>query len=64
MSGATMISLTCKHGHVSEHRLDAVLRRNDAWCGKCGADLPYAAPAKAPEAEAPTPIRRETAKAA
>ena len=36
-----VVQLTCKNGHVSDHLLDRVLRRNDAWCGRCGAGLPY-----------------------
>jgi hypothetical protein len=35
------IELTCKSGHLSQHLLHRVLRLNDAWCGQCGADLPY-----------------------
>lgn len=37
----TRIELVCKSGHKSEHLLDRVLRHNDAWCSKCGADIQY-----------------------
>lgn len=36
-----MIELLCGSGHRSTHLLVRVLRLNDAWCGKCGADLSY-----------------------
>ena len=36
-----IVQLTCKNGHISDHLLDRVLRYNDAWCGRCGAALPY-----------------------
>lgn len=35
------LQLICKSGHMSEHLLDRVLRHNDAWCPKCGADISY-----------------------
>lgn len=36
------LELICKSGHRSDHQRDRVLRRNDAWCPKCGADIKYA----------------------
>ncbi len=39
----TTLELTCKNGHHSEHLLDRVLRHDDAWCPKCGADIKYTA---------------------
>jgi hypothetical protein len=38
----TKLELTCRNGHKSEHLTDRVLRLNDAWCPKCGADISYA----------------------
>ena len=35
------LELICKSGHKSEHLLDRVLRHNDGWCPKCGADIHY-----------------------
>ena len=35
------LELICKHGHQSEHFKDRVLRHNDAWCPRCGADIKY-----------------------
>ncbi len=36
-----MIELVCRGGHRTRHLLARILRRNDGWCGKCGADLNY-----------------------
>jgi hypothetical protein len=33
------IEIVCPNGHRSVHNRDRVRRRNDAWCGSCGADL-------------------------
>jgi hypothetical protein len=33
------IEIVCPNGHHSIHNRDRVRRRNDAWCGTCGADL-------------------------
>ena len=35
------IELVCSSGHRTTHSLARVLRLNDAWCGKCGADIRY-----------------------
>ena len=35
------LELICKSGHKSEHLRDRVLRHQDAWCPKCGADIEY-----------------------
>jgi hypothetical protein len=35
------IELVCRSGHRSTHQLARILRLNDGWCGKCGADLHY-----------------------
>lgn len=35
------LELICKSGHKSEHPKERVLRRNDAWCPKCGADVKH-----------------------
>ena len=37
----TKLELLCKSGHKSEHLRDRVLRHQDAWCPKCGADIEY-----------------------
>jgi hypothetical protein len=41
MFGQSKLELTCGNGHKSEHLMDRVLRHNDAWCPKCGADISY-----------------------
>jgi hypothetical protein len=41
LSDQTKLELVCKSGHRSEHMRDRVLRLNDAWCPKCGADIKY-----------------------
>jgi hypothetical protein len=41
MSDQTKLELICKSGHKSEHLRDRVLRHQDAWCPKCGADIEY-----------------------
>lgn len=46
MSDPSKVQLTCKHGHTSEHVRERVLRRQDAWCPKCGADIEYIPDAK------------------
>lgn len=49
----TKLELICKSGHKSEHLKDRVLRHDDAWCPKCGADIrhtPDEAPKALPEA--------------
>ena len=38
------IELVCRSGHRSTHQLARILRLNDGWCGKCGADLNYDPP--------------------
>jgi hypothetical protein len=38
-SESLSIELICQSGHHSFHNRDRVRRRNDAWCGTCGADL-------------------------
>ena len=35
------IELVCPSGHRTIHSLKRVLRLNDGWCGKCGADIRY-----------------------
>ncbi|HZW46354.1 MAG TPA: hypothetical protein VFF61_02415 [Microvirga sp.] len=35
------LELVCKSGHKSQHPKERVLRRNDAWCPKCGADVKH-----------------------
>ena len=35
------IELVCTSGHRTSHSLARVLRLNDGWCGKCGADISY-----------------------
>jgi hypothetical protein len=35
------LELVCKSGHRSGHSRARVTRLNDAWCGKCGADISY-----------------------
>jgi hypothetical protein len=40
------IELSCPNGHRTMHSLARVLRLNDAWCGKCGADIRYDASAE------------------
>jgi hypothetical protein len=35
------IELVCASGHRTTHSLARVLRLNDGWCGKCGADIRY-----------------------
>lgn len=39
----TKLELVCKSGHKSEHLRNRVLRHQDAWCSKCGADMEYIA---------------------
>jgi hypothetical protein len=41
------LELTCPNGHKFEHLLDRVLRHDDAWCPKCGADIKYASDERA-----------------
>jgi hypothetical protein len=36
------LELTCRSGHISKHQRDRVIRRNDAWCPKCGAGIDHA----------------------
>jgi hypothetical protein len=38
---AETIELVCPNGHRTIHSLARVLRLNDAWCGRCGADIDY-----------------------
>jgi hypothetical protein len=35
------IELICGNGHVSVQSLERVLRLNDGWCGKCGANVKH-----------------------
>ena len=35
------VELVCTSGHRTTHLLARILRLNDGWCGKCGADLHY-----------------------
>jgi hypothetical protein len=35
------LELVCSSGHRTTHSLARVLRLNDGWCGKCGADISY-----------------------
>jgi hypothetical protein len=37
----SILELTCKNGHKSEHFRDRGLRLQDAWCSTCGADIAY-----------------------
>lgn len=51
MRHTSTMELVCKSGHRSDHLLDRVLRLNDAWCPKCGADLKYTPAEEAAPAE-------------
>lgn len=55
-SGDDKIELVCPNGHRTIHSLSRVLRLDDGWCGKCGADISYT-PDAAP-APADKPVRR------
>jgi hypothetical protein len=40
--GNENVELVCSSGHRTAHSLARVLRLNDGWCGRCGADISYA----------------------
>jgi hypothetical protein len=39
--GDDRIDLICSSGHRTAHSLSRIVRLNDGWCGKCGADISY-----------------------
>ncbi len=38
------VDLVCSSGHVTTHSLARLVRLNDGWCGRCGADIDYPPP--------------------
>ena len=54
------IELVCSSGHRTVHSLARILRLNDGWCGKCGADIGYEPSADARRATAVHPLPAET----
>ena len=39
--GGDRIDLLCPNGHRTTHSLARLMRLNDGWCGRCGADIAY-----------------------
>lgn len=52
-----LIELVCPNGHRTLHSRARILRVNDGWCGKCGADISYDPSADAVPGQVQAPVK-------